>query len=99
VTNVRSPRSLISRRAISERLDERLSSDVANSAVRPILIDELSSALKAGRAEARRRLESGEGVGSETVVELSYLTDQILRYLTSQQCGSSSAALRPQVRD
>jgi [protein-PII] uridylyltransferase len=81
VTNVRSPRSLISRRAISERLDERLSSDVANSAVRPILIDELSSALKAGRAEARRRLESGEGVGSETVVELSYLTDQILRAL------------------
>jgi [protein-PII] uridylyltransferase len=44
-------------------------------------MEELSSALEAGRVEIRRRLESGEGTGSDTVVELSYLTDQILRVL------------------
>ena len=81
VTKVRSPRSLISRRAVDEKLDARLSGDIAESAVRPILMEELSLALTAGRDEARRRLESGESTGSDTVVELSYLTDQILRVL------------------
>lgn len=81
MTNVRSPRSLISRRAVLQRLDGRLSGDVADSAIRPILMEELSSALEAGRVEVRRRLESSEGTGSDTVVELSYLTDQILRVL------------------
>ncbi|MBT7449253.1 MAG: bifunctional uridylyltransferase/uridylyl-removing protein, partial [Rhodospirillaceae bacterium] len=81
MTKVRSPRSLISRRAVDEKLDARLSGDIAESAVRPILMEELSLALTAGRDEARRRLESGESTGSDTVVELSYLTDQILRVL------------------
>lgn len=44
-------------------------------------MEELSSALETGRVEVRRRLENGEGTGSDTVVELSYLTDQILRVL------------------
>ncbi len=76
-----SPRSLINRRALHERLEARASNEIAESEVRPILMEELAAALDRGRIEVRRRLESGEGTGSDTTVELSYLTDQILRVL------------------
>lgn len=81
MTKVRSPRSLISRRAVDEQLNARLKDDVPDLAVRPILMEELTAALETGLTEVRRRLESGESTGSDTVVELSYLTDQILRIL------------------
>lgn len=44
-------------------------------------MEEMSAALKAGRAEARRRLEDGQSTGADTAAELSYLTDQLLRVL------------------
>lgn len=81
MTKVYAPRSLISRRALTERLQARVSADVAEADVRPILMEELSAALKAGRDETRRRLEDGDSTGADTAAELSYLTDQILRVL------------------
>ncbi|MEQ8508039.1 MAG: [protein-PII] uridylyltransferase [Rhodospirillaceae bacterium] len=81
MTAIRSPRDLIHRRALQGRLLERVSKDTPDSEVRPILMEELKSALEAGRSEIRRRLEHGESTGSDTVAELSYLTDQILRIL------------------
>ncbi|MEQ9445099.1 MAG: bifunctional uridylyltransferase/uridylyl-removing protein, partial [Rhodospirillaceae bacterium] len=81
MTAIRSPRDLIHRRALQDRLLERVSKDTPDSEVRPILMEELKSALEAGRSEIRRRLEHGESTGSDTVAELSYLTDQILRIL------------------
>lgn len=81
MTKVNAPRALISRRSLMERLQARVSADIPESEVRPILMEELSAALESGRVEVRRRLESGDSSGAETVVELSYLTDQILRVL------------------
>ncbi|MEQ8735445.1 MAG: [protein-PII] uridylyltransferase [Rhodospirillaceae bacterium] len=81
MTAIRSPRDLIHRRALQGRLLERVSKDTPDSEVRPILMEELKSALEAGRSEIRRRLEHGDSTGSDTVAELSYLTDQILRIL------------------
>lgn len=66
---------------MAERLRDRLSGDVAEADVRPILMEELAAALESGRAEARRRLEEGQSTGADTAAELSYLTDQILRVL------------------
>lgn len=81
MTKVYAPRALISRRSLMERLHTRVTADIAESEVRPILMEELSAALESGRAEIRRRLESGDSSGADTAVELSYLTDQLLRVL------------------
>jgi [protein-PII] uridylyltransferase len=81
VTKIQSPRTLIDRNALNGRLDSRVGGDVADSQVRPILMEELAAALESGRLEVRRRLESGATTGATTIVELSYLTDQLLRVL------------------
>ncbi len=81
VTKIKSPRALIDRQALTARLDDRMSDGLADSKIRPALMEELSAALEHGREECRRRLENGETTGSDTIVELSYLTDQLLRVL------------------
>jgi len=81
VTQIQAPRALIDRQALMARLDERTSGGVAESKIRPILMEELANALKLGREECRRRLDQHETTGATTIVELSYLTDQVLRVL------------------
>ncbi len=81
MNKIKSPRSVIDRRALLNRLEECTGDDVADSNVRKILLEELRDALECGRKEIRNRLETGASLGSETVQELSYLTDQCLRVL------------------
>lgn len=76
-----SPRDVIDRRALHDRLDTRLADAGSDSDVRKALIVELKETLDSGRTEVRRRLESGVSLGSDTVAELSFLTDQCLRVL------------------
>jgi len=79
VEKIRSPRCIVDRRALLDRLNVRSAQAHSDIEIRAFLVDELKSALDHGRTEVRRRLEEEGGLGAETVVELSFLTDQVLR--------------------
>ena len=78
---IKSPRTIIDRRALLGRLEARAKDDDFDVSIRKNLMEEFKGTLAAGRTEIRCRLEEGRSLGADTVVELSYLTDQILRVL------------------
>jgi len=64
------------RSAISSQFDE----DSPAQDVRRALFAEIRQALESGRAEIRRRFESGEARGDATVRAQAFLMDQLLRF-------------------
>ena len=65
---IRSPRCIVDRRALLDRLNVRSAQAHSDIEIRAFLVDELKSALDHGRTEVRRRLEEEGGLGAETVV-------------------------------
>ena len=78
---IRQPRLLINRSHIVAKLDSESRGLSESKLVRVKLIDSLTEAIKLGHKESKRRLDSSEGTGADTIRELSYLADQILRIL------------------
>ncbi len=75
-------RSIINRRILADRIEAlaaESSGDVGH--LRQKIVAVLVEALKAGRAEAKRRLEYRPTNGREAVQALAFLTDQIVRIL------------------
>ncbi|MEI6485482.1 MAG: [protein-PII] uridylyltransferase [Sphingomonadales bacterium] len=72
-------RAIIDRRALVDALAQRLAGAPDFSERRRLLADTLRSALAAGRAELRRRLDAHPGRGLELAAAQSFLTDQLLR--------------------
>ena len=62
---IRSPRGVIDRRALLDRLNARSAQSHSDIEIRTFLVDELKSALDRGRTEVRRRLEEDRGLGAE----------------------------------
>jgi [protein-PII] uridylyltransferase len=81
VKKIKSPRAVIDRRALLDRLDTCTADVSSDVEVRKGLMTELKNALELGRAEVRRRLETEESLGADTITELAFLTDQVLRVL------------------
>src|SRR3569623_125982 len=75
---IRDQRSILDRRRLGEALLAAGGPDPASAqAVLPVL----KQALAAGRAEARRRVESGASDGRTAARETSFLMDQLIRTL------------------
>jgi [protein-PII] uridylyltransferase len=73
-------RDIIDRRALKAALDAvATDAKLAGPAQRARVLEMLKDALTAGRAEIRRRFESGKASGGATVAALSFLVDQIVR--------------------
>jgi [protein-PII] uridylyltransferase len=79
MTAIPRQREIIDRRAVALLLDE-LAEASPGEVPRARLVEVLKEALLSGRAEVRRRFESGT-TGTVTVHELSFLMDQLIRVL------------------
>jgi [protein-PII] uridylyltransferase len=79
---VTNQREIIDRRALNARFDAVAQDGALNAEARKAkLRDILKEALAAGRAEIRKRLDSGKAGGTATVHALSFLIDQIVRMI------------------
>ena len=72
-------RAIIDRRQLADRLADGLAARERFEDRRKLLADTLRTALAAGRAELRQRLEAHPGRGLELAAAQSFLTDQLLR--------------------
>ncbi|MDX2143647.1 MAG: [protein-PII] uridylyltransferase [Rhodospirillaceae bacterium] len=79
--NILHPRAIIDRRALVERLDTIEDSDATETDRRAQVLAALKLAFKAGQDEVRRRLDAGRHSGNDTVAELAFLHDQLIRVL------------------
>jgi [protein-PII] uridylyltransferase len=79
---VREPRRLVNRRRLLHDLDRAFDAfDRPASDFRPELLSRLKAALANGRAEIRRRFDSGEDDGPSAARDGSFLIDQLIRLL------------------
>jgi [protein-PII] uridylyltransferase len=79
---VTNQREIIDRRALNARFDAVAQDDALKPEARKAkLRDILKEALASGRAEIRKRLDSGKAGGTATVHALSFLIDQIIRVI------------------
>jgi len=78
---VTKPREIIDRKAVLGRLDEILGWSGYSPETQSDIFAIYRDALEAGRAEVRRRFESGEQNGGNTVRAGAYLVDQLVRII------------------
>lgn len=98
ISKITKPRTIIDRKAILTRLEELLSWSGYTPDSRGEVFAIYRDALEQGRNEVRRRFETGEHSGSETVHAGAYLVDQLVRvvfevateYVYPQGAGISS---------
>ena len=77
---IKQQRAIIDRQALQERLDEIAKTSPSGAARRALILDALKAAHQAGHAEIRRRFEAA-GLGDETLLEHTFLIDQIVRLI------------------
>ncbi len=75
------PRRIVDRAALSATLDRLLEDGGVAQNMRGSLLDLLGTALAAGRAEIRRRFESGGADGGRTARAIAFLADQTIRVI------------------
>src|SRR4051794_24097090 len=73
-------REIIDRRALADELTRAAAASRAPATDRAVLLPALKAALAGGRDEIRRRFEAGEPA-ARTVIEQSFLIDQLIRVL------------------
>ncbi len=83
---IRQPRAIIDRRALLAEFEAAVAQQSDAGPRRARVLGLLKEALKAGRAEARARLEAGRG-GRACAEELSYLVDQLIRCVHDYTVG------------
>jgi [protein-PII] uridylyltransferase len=92
--HIRQPRAIIDRRALLVRIAELVETHSDLSARRAPFLAVLKQTLKAGRDEARARLEAGHG-GRACAEELSFLVDQIVRIVHDYTVGYVFPLINP----
>ncbi len=73
-------RDIVDIDSLRAAIDSRFGEDAPGSEVRRAMVAEVKRALDSGRAEIRRRFESGEARGDATVRAQAFLMDQLLRF-------------------
>ncbi|HEY1720435.1 MAG TPA: [protein-PII] uridylyltransferase [Magnetospirillaceae bacterium] len=77
---IKHQREIIDRQALQERLDAIAKATPSGAARRGQVLEALKAAYQAGYAEMRRRFEAA-GLGDETLLEHTFLIDQIVRLI------------------
>src|ERR1700753_3093080 len=82
---IRNQRSIIDRKALTVRLDERAAEGLNKAKRRAAVLAIFKEAYQASHAEVRRRFEIS-GIGTEAVHEQSFLIDQLVRLAFDFAC-------------
>jgi [protein-PII] uridylyltransferase len=77
---IKQQRAIIDRQALQERLDGIARAHPSGATRRAQVLDAIKAAYQAGYAEMRRRFEAA-GLGEETLLEHTFLIDQLVRLI------------------
>ncbi len=78
MSGLKNPAKIIDRPALDAAIDSAASKGGESEPLRRALLELLRPVLKAGQAEIRRRLESGDSGGRDSVRETTFLIDEIV---------------------